>query len=87
MEEYPHGEIPTKKYLKFASLKAGEFFLYFFFIYSAVTRISFVPLIVMARNSWNLVLPSAIANCFIRAQFVKPSKMLKRSWRANHFII
>ena len=38
-----------------------------------MTRISFVPLIVMARNSWNLVLPSAIANCFRRAQFVKPS--------------
>ena len=27
----------------------------------------------IARNSWNLVLPSAIASCFRRAQFVKPS--------------
>ena len=27
----------------------------------------------MARNSWNLVSPSAIANCFRRAEFVPPS--------------
>ena len=38
-----------------------------------MTRISLVLLIVMARNSWNLFLPSAIANCFRKADFVTPS--------------
>ena len=54
------------------SLKAGEFFL-LYSLYSAVTRIFLVLPIVMARNSWNLFSPSAIANCFRRAYFITPS--------------
>ena len=44
-----------------------------FFSYSAVTRIFLVPFIVMARKSWNLFSPSAIANYFRRTDFVTPS--------------
>ena len=43
------------------------------FLYSAVTRIFLVPLVVIARNSWNLFSPSVIANCFRRTDFVTPS--------------
>ena len=38
-----------------------------------MTRIFLVPLILIARNSWNLFSPSVIANCFRRADFVTPS--------------
>ena len=38
-----------------------------------MTRISFLPHIVMTRNSWNLVLLSAVTNCFRSAEFVKTS--------------
>ena len=38
-----------------------------------MTRISLVPLIVMARKSWKFFLPSVIANYFRRADFVTPS--------------
>ena len=53
--------------------KQVNFSSIFFFLYSAVTRIFFVPLIVIARNSWNLFSPSVIANCFRRADFVTPT--------------
>ena len=56
---------------------AGEFST-IFPSYLVVTRIFLVPLIVMARKFLEFLLPSAIANCFRRADFAHHQHILKR---------
>ena len=42
-------------------------------LHQQISKITLLDGLQMARNSWNFVSPSAIANCFRRAEFVPPS--------------